>query len=387
MTVAFTDLVKTYTVAQLEQTAHTALSLLGFPVASWQKGSVIRTLVRLFAELLKPVVDTMALIARSGFLDWAEGIWLDLVAEQVYLVTRIPATFASGEIKLDNSAGGLYTYAAGQFRVYNPATKKTYKNVANFTLNPLEVDKYVAVTAEFAGSGGSSAAGTITAFETPLVGVTVTNPVAFIGVDAELDPSLRLRCRLKLSSLSPNGAKGAYEYIARTPELNGGVIVTRAREVAESSLGQSTLYVAGPNGALTGPEVALIQDAINRLAVPTGYDCIVTNTTNKPMGVTSTVYVYGTLGLEDAAIQAAVLETLTAWVPTIPIGGDYTTPGAGRVFVNTIEAQIQSSKTDAAAGLQIHRVVLTLPASDFVVAANEVVTLLSVATTVTQVTT
>lgn len=92
-----------------------------------------------------------------------------------------------------------------------------------------------------AGSGSTSNAGAIDTLQTTLIGVTCSNAGALVGDDAETDTELRLRCRSKLASLSPNGPAAAYDFVARSSALNGGVTVTRTQVEADSDTGSLTI--------------------------------------------------------------------------------------------------------------------------------------------------
>jgi phage-related baseplate assembly protein len=383
--ISLLDLVKALTADQLRASLLAVLVTLGFPVTSWHLGSVIRALVSIFAAVLSPFTDLQVQIAKSGFLDWAEGLWLDLLAQQVYDTTRIAATFASGSVTLNNSAGGSYPFSARQFRVVNPTTGKIYVNTASFTLNPLQTGLVVPIEALELGSASTSNAGEIDTIETALIGVTVTNPAAVIGFDAETDPALRLRCRLKFGSLSPAGPRDAYEYLARTFDLNGGVTVTRTSGVFDSDTGQMTLYIAGPSGPIGGPDVAKVQLQIDLVATPLGFDCTVASVTSVTVNVSSQVSVYSSQNLLNGDVQAAVEAQLTAWMQTLPIGGDYTSPGSGFVYRDSVIGQILQARTVPEASQQIHQVLLFTPAADVPLTAGQVAALGSVGTIVNQV--
>jgi hypothetical protein len=378
------QLMKKLTVDELKTTAFSVLTSLGFPVTSWQAAAVIRTLVVLFCRLLAPFTDAMVLVTASGFLDYATGVMLEVVAEQVYGVTKRKATFATGELTLNNSGGGLYTFQPFQGRFLNPTNKKLYTNTTLQTLNPLQVGLTFPIQALEVGSASSSAAAMISQLEPPLPGVTCTNAAAVIGIDDETDPELRVRCRAKLGSLSPNGPTAAYEYVAKTFELNGGVVVTRTLPIEDSDTGDVTLYIAGPTGPISAPDVAKVQNAIDKLAVPLCIDCTVLSAVAHPLNVTSTVYVYTSANLTNANVQTLVDERLVGYVPTIPIGGNKIPPTAG-VHVNALEGEIKASGSTTDQRGPIYQAVVTLPAADEVLAQNEVVTLGTVTTNVVQV--
>ena len=107
----------------------------------------------------------------------------------------------------------------------NPTTNKAYRNTGSVSLGAMAT-LTIPIRAVEAGSTSTSTAGTITAFETPVLGVTVSNAVEVVGRDEELDPALRARCSEKLGSLSPFGPWDAYTYAARNATRADGTLVT-----------------------------------------------------------------------------------------------------------------------------------------------------------------
>lgn len=363
--ISLTDLVKSLTVEQIKATLLANLTTLGFPVASWHKGAAYRTIVALFATTLQPFVDVQVSIAKSGFLDWAEGDMLVIVADQVYTVTATPASFAVGKLTLNNAAGGTFSWAPGEFRAYNPTTSKTYTNTATVNLASLQMGLEIDIEATEIGSASSSDAAEITALETVAPGVTCSNASAVVGFDKESDPSIRLRCRLQIASVSPNGPADAYDYVARSFDLNGGVAGVRTHGVFDSDTGEVLLYVAGPSGALSGPDVALIQAAIDRLAVPTGFDCTVISATNVVLNVAATAYIYASLNLTSGEAEAQIVTSVTNWILALPVGGDRIPPAGGTFYVDALKGEIQRPLDTVTA-------TVATPAADVSVAANEV---------------
>lgn len=376
--IPLTDLVKTLSVEELKKTLLNLLTTLGFPVTSWHKGAVYRTLVALFANALQPFVDVQVSIAKSGFLDWAEGDMLVLLADQVYGVTATPASFAVGKVTLNNSAGGSFHWEIGELRVYNPTTKKTYRNVAVVDLAPLETGLEVDIEALEIGTASSSNGGEITALETVAPGVTCTNAVAVVGFDRETEPSIRLRCRLQIAAVSPNGAADAYDYVARTVELNGGVVGVRTNGVFDSDVGDITLYVAGPSGALSGPDVTKIQDAIRKICQPICIDCTVVSATNLVVNVTAVAYVYASQNITSGEGSTILEAHVTNWLSSLNLGGDKVPPDGGKLYVQALSGEVQRPIDTVTA-------TVSLPAANLDVAPNEVVVPGTISITVTVV--
>jgi len=383
--VSLKEYISAVTVEQVKESAFNALEDLGFPVTSWHSGAVPRTMSVLFARLISPWTSAMAAIAAGGLLDYAERGLLTLLAKQVYDVDREAATFAAGFLTLDNAGGGNYVVQPRRLRALNPTTKKLYTNSAPFTLAPLQTGLVIPIEALEQGSASSAAPATITQLQTPYIDVSVTNAESLVGRDEESDPSVRLRCRAKTGSLSPNGPRDAYEFIARTPSLVGSVTVTRTRIIAESDSGDVRCILAGPSGPLDSGDVALVQTGYDRLACPQCIDGIAESANGVAVPVTSTVYVYDDANMTEEEVQTLVATHLTAWFPTIPIGGF----DNGTLYRHQIQGQILRAGMTPIAEGPVFRCDLAAPASDVLLNdgldgdPGEVATLSTVTTTVT----
>lgn len=321
----------------------TALSL---PVTSWSPGDPTRSLYWYLAEVLDVLEQIVVEFVRSGFLDYAEGDdneWLILLAEQVFGVTAVAATFATSTVTLTNNGGGLYVIEeAGQLTFRNSSTGKTYKNTSTGTLNPgpgttLTLD----VTADEAGSDSSASANEIDELVTTLLEIEVTASTAATGFDAETAASIRDRCRDKLGSLSPNGPPDAYSYVVRTPELVGTSGITRVRTDADG-FGNVDVTVAGPSGAVSAADLALAQAAIVRYAAPLGVNANARNSTNVPIAITYQLWLYEDVSADEDTVEDTVEAALAAMFAVRPIGGDVISPATGRLYHSMIESTIRS---------------------------------------------
>src|SRR6185369_13530697 len=137
-TLSFADLLKPISLDAWKSSIVYVAGALGLKTENWAEGGYTRTLVALFAQLIKTSGDVVRLIAASGFLDTAEGDWLTLLAKQLYNVDRIQATTAKavGGITLTNGGGGLYVFDPGDLIVAHAFTGKTYRNTTGGTLSP-----------------------------------------------------------------------------------------------------------------------------------------------------------------------------------------------------------------------------------------------------------
>jgi uncharacterized phage protein gp47/JayE len=306
----------------------------GLTTENWSEGGFTRLLVALFAQFHTGSGDVVRIIAASHFLDFAEGLWLTLLAKQVFNVDRIEATYASAVegITLTNTGGGLFIFDPRDI-VFAHANGKTYRNTIAGTLVPggtLKLD----IEAEEPGAASNATPESITELVTTFIGVTCTNTVALVGLDEEKDPELRQRCRDSVAALSIGGIKRAYVFYAKSAKRANGtpVGVTRVRVMPAIGDGTGIVYIAGASGAISAPDVAVVQAIFDESVVPYGFTATVVSATNKSIDPPSTVWVPAALGLSEGAVQDKVAAALEAFVETLPIGGVIISPATGRVY-------------------------------------------------------
>jgi uncharacterized phage protein gp47/JayE len=354
---------------------------LGLPVTSWTAGDPTRSLYHFVAEVLSVVEPVVVLFIESGFLDYAVGDWLSLKAEQDYDVERVAATFATCTVRLSNSKGGQYTFEVGQLVAKNTTTGKLYRNTTGGTLasgpgTTLDLE----FEAEEAGSDSSAAVTEIDELVTVYPGVTCSNTTVAVGVDQEADDALRDRCRDKLGSLSPNGPRDAYSYVAKSLELTGTAGVTRVRVYDDSDTGDVTVYLAGPAGAVSTDDLNAATDAIADYATPLCITATVANATEVTVAVTYQLWVYASDSRTTAEIEEAVEDALEALFARQPIGGDQIIPGgSGYLYQSHIAATIRAASSYA------FRVSVAAPAGDTLLTAAQVAVLGTVTATITVV--
>ncbi len=349
------------------------LSVVGVTTTGWKPGAVVRTIITAVAIVFAAVSTLIAYIARSGFLELASGLWLTLVARYAYGVERIAATFATGEVTLDNAGGGVYPYEIGELVFLNPTTKKTYTNTESGTLGALETGHVVSIQAIEVGSGSTSLPGTIVALVTTLTNVTCSNEDAVIGVDEESDPALRLRCTETLGALSPMGPPDAYASAARNAVRADGTAIgiNRVRSFADGS-GNVTVVVATATGGVTGDpddettDLGAINLAVQQDAAPLAVTADTISATALPIDVTYELWIVNTSELTNAEIQSTSDSRLTSFMSVQPIGGNVIDV-SGYVFQDAIRAAVGELIGNAV----IVRALITAPASDQLVGAFE----------------
>jgi hypothetical protein len=341
-------LIKPLTKEQVRATILDLCVQYGLRTRSWQPGGVTRTLIAVISQLFATFSGGVAKITRSGFLDLADGPYLTLLAYFGYGVQRILATFAAGNCTVTNTGGGLYSFEVGEFIAKSSTTEVTYTNTAAFTLQPvgnLGSTAPVPMQAQVAGAAGTAGVHDIDELVTVAIGVEIDNEAALVGIDAELDEDLRERCRDKLGALSPNGAKDAYRYVARSAVNDDGapIGVNRVKIKAPDGSGKVDVWVATKSGALAGSDLVALRGQIQRLVVPDSVDAEVHNSTNVAQNLTVDIYVDQDSGRSDDEWQTLVENTMLEYWPKVPIGGYVLSPpSSGRLLYRAIEAAITS---------------------------------------------
>ena len=89
MTVSIDDLTTPVTRDEAKASIYDAMGTVGVSTTAWRPGAVVRTMVAAIAILFAACTSLMAKIAKSGFLEFAVGTWLTLVARHVYGVERL----------------------------------------------------------------------------------------------------------------------------------------------------------------------------------------------------------------------------------------------------------------------------------------------------------
>ena len=368
------ELTTPLTKAEIKQAIYDAIEARGVATTSWKPGAVVRTIIAGIAIVLVGFSTLQQLIAEGGFLDLAEGDFLELLALQVYNVVKNNGTFAAGNVVLDNTGGGTFIVAIGDLIVLNSTSGKTYRNTAGFTLDPFETGEIVPVQAIEIGAASSSAATKIDALETVLTGVTVTNLAALIGLDAETDAALRVRCLAKTGVLSPNGPSDAYRFLALSATTDDGTpaAVTRVTTTPDGE-GNVSVLVATAIGTVTGSigdtttPLGAVDEAIQTQAVPLAVTATVTSATALEIVITYELWVRATIGQTAAQLITTIEAALILFMSTQPIGGSRKVPGGGFVFLDAIEGVI----AEAVGTTNLIDVQVTVPAGDTAVASTE----------------
>jgi hypothetical protein len=379
-TVSLATLLVQQTKAQLYTFALGIANAVGLPVSSWQAGDPTRAHFNVEAETMATLEEVIVGYIQSGFLDFATGIWLTILADQVYGVTVPPATFATTDVTITNQGGAYFpSNPPGSLTFKSTVSGKTFTNTTGGALaSGVGQTLTVTVVADTAGSSSTAGVGEINALVTPLGSATCSNAVAAVGTDQQDDATTRALCRASLGPLSPNGPALAYGFVALTPSLTGTSGITRQRTYPNSTNGQVVQYLAGPGGAISAADLALAQAAILKLATPLCITPILSSAANVLIPLTYQLWVYKSSNKTESQIAADIVAALTKLLAGKPIGGDVIVPGSpGALYTSDVETALK------AAVPQAFRVIIDSPVGDTALGQGQVAALGTVLRTIT----
>lgn len=320
------DIITPKTADTLFEEALTVAQTEGLPTTAWQPGSVPRTLLKADATALADLHATQAAIAKGAFLDDAEGAWLTLHAASRFQVTRTPAVFCRGYVRVTVASGaGPYTIPAAGLLVSDGARRWRSVNATAITVTSA-APADVLVEAEGSGTDYNVATGAITTLVSPaLAGVSVSNPayasgtwLTRSGAAEESDASVRARCRARWGTLGRGANDSAYLYLARTGH-SVEAQVTRAQVVWGPGDGTLTVYLAGPSGAVSNSVERVVGDWV--LANKPGTDNpTVMSATAIPVSLLAAVTVAA--ASDSTANRARATDALAAYFAALDIGED-----------------------------------------------------------------
>lgn len=288
----------------------------GLPVTDYNSGGVARTLLEVSADGLADLSQMAVTLAQSGYLEYSEGDWLDLLTDSQWDVQRNQATVATGNITLSCAAGfGPITVAA------NTLIVGTSNGLRYIVTGAGEIPDggsiTLAIRAEGTGAAYNVATGTINILHTPILGVSCTNPSGWLltaGVNTETDAALRQRARLRWAELGYGATADAYRYWALTARPE----VTRVMVLDNLPRGQGTVDVVIYGTGGLGSAVVSDVDAYIQLRKPLTADVSVYQATMVNVPVVATIYVKS--GFLDAA-QTAVAAEINMLQTEAEIGG------------------------------------------------------------------
>ncbi len=175
--ISFSELTSPPTEAATLATLISGLQFYGYPVTSWQSGSVGRTLVQVDAKAIADLRAQVAYIAQSSLLQTAADDWLDQLATQFFQEDRYLGASTEGYVVVTDAAStGPHTVALSSLWVSVGASGLRYNNTATITV-PLGGSAAIPVRAEAIGAAYNVANTTINVVGSAgYPGITVSNP-------------------------------------------------------------------------------------------------------------------------------------------------------------------------------------------------------------------
>lgn len=243
------------------------LTSLGYNATSWQSGSEQRTIIEVMAKVLADLSVTIVRYNKGYHPGLAEDAFLDTLGPYVFVLTRNIGLTTQGKMRLTASlAAPPHSWLANELIIASDGTDsaQTYTVLDAGSLNPGDVLD-VNVEARAAGAAGNvgSNLSTLT-LRTPLVGVSVTNPVVAgsdswitrYGADRESPARFAERMRLSWGRRVSPGTFDGYKALAfeALPSL------TRCVVTEGSSPAEVLIIGATASGGLTGGEITQIEE-------------------------------------------------------------------------------------------------------------------------------
>ena len=322
---SLSDLITTLSADDFVEAHEALLSSLGVDASKFRKGGAFKVLMRVQAMTLSGLTQIMVAVIRGGYLDLAEGAWLTLLAFYVFRVTRREMQPASGSVTLTNNGGGSFApgdYPIGSVRFYSSRTKKKYYNAEPLSLAPGE-KKLLGIVAVENGAASNASTGDVDSLETSLLGVTVRNLEAIVGLDEESDVELRAACQAKVESLSDLGPRGAYQWAVREARRLDGTptAINRVFVPEGSATAIVRVILAAASGTPSAGDVTAAKTSIEARSRPSGIGVDVVAAAEVIYAPTATVWVQRTNGLDLDAIRDQASQAIANGLRSYPIGG------------------------------------------------------------------
>lgn len=374
--ITIAELFSRKTAQQLFDALLADLGARGFPVTAWQTAGAGRTLAFAIAALFADLYATVQLLALSAFLDTAEGAWLSLLAASMFSLTRIPSSFAVGDVRLTcaSSAGPYQIQPAGL--VVSDGTRRWRSTNTGMVTVPSGATATFRVMAESPGSAWNAPVDTIDTIVTPaLAGLTVNNPArsgstTWLTVNArdeETDAELRIRCRARWATLASGFPIAAVVFWALSATLDTGVSagVTRVHVEPGGGDGSYDVVIASSNGAVGSDVVTAVETALAAKKPITDEPNVVSAIAHN-VHVIAQVFAVG--GLSSGQIDE---------LNTRLLGLASETPIEGVLYLSDVYGVLTPTLTD---GTKIDHVALAAPVGNTVLGSREVLKIIPTVT-------
>lgn len=341
--------------------------VIGLPATAWQPISIGREIMYINASVVASFSEVMQSgVVAGGFITYAKGGWLTLLCHELQETDRIEANYASGLITLTNSTGLPIPVSAGDVRVLNETTEKTYTSTAADTI-PANGSIQLAFVADQPGTASNLTSTDVLSLVNTIPGVTPSFYENLVGQNEETDSALRTRARQANAKASPNGPAAAYEYFAKSTTRPDGTNVGVTRVNAKSVNGTIVLYLATPTGALTTTDAQYVFDNVNSNVVPTGMALFIPTPTcvELPFSVAIAFRKNPNSSALNQDIADRVEAAIVDYFASVPVGGDNALSFRG-IFASTFMQIVRN-----AAGSDVYDAVVS-NLSDVLLQENQI---------------
>lgn len=319
----------TYTLADLQgaysksEAKEAVLSLAegaGFPTSSWQEKSVPSAILSVVAFMVYQTKEAQKNLAKACYRKTASEAgpgYLDVIAEDLYGVTRRQATVCQRTILVTNNSGVTLNVTPESLTIRAVGTDLYFLSASTHTI---AAGSSAAVTFS-AENAGSSYSAIFSGYETvsgatscAYADVAITSD----GLDEESDEALNARCDAIFGQLSLAGSNLFYESIAR--EFDPSITRVKVRR-ATPNAGAVTIVIGSdsapcPSGTAAALETLLDPKPDHGGLAPENVDVYVADMTLHTVAVTATVYVRKE---EQDAAQTAFFKALSAYERSLDI--------------------------------------------------------------------
>jgi uncharacterized phage protein gp47/JayE len=302
----------------------------GFSATSWQPGSVALAIVTVGARLYSGLTYLVSWYSLQGFNDTAEGDGLTAFSSSVYDNQRLAPTSTAGLCELANVSGAPHIVTLTQLEAEDQNLGLKYRNITAGTI-PAGGSLVLTFEAESPGSAYNVPNDTIAVLNTPLNGVTISNPdpgsgtwITSEGSDIETDSRLRLRNTTKWGTRTyATPEEGIISFALASTDNISRVAVD---DNNPGGPGTTDTYIAGAFGPSSQDDVDTAQAYIDaRIPITSviGHTVIAALANVQPFS--GTIHILA--ALNNPTTQAAVEQALTDYLNGLPIGGVKLEPG------------------------------------------------------------
>jgi uncharacterized phage protein gp47/JayE len=211
-----------------------------------QIGSVSRTLLETVGREIATLYDEMEAAYNAGFIDTARGNALDMVVS-ILGIQRKSAQFATGTVTFSRRNPvqdvNIPRGTRVSTRASDPRNVKIYETTMNVRLPKSENEIEIPIKALTPGESGMTDFETITALETPIIGIdkVINKKPTTIGTERETDDELRSRARATVLAAGKATPEAIRNVVLGIPGVRGVTV----NEMPNSIPGEIDVIIDG----------------------------------------------------------------------------------------------------------------------------------------------